>query len=215
MHQLKRPAAPKCLGRYRHGRDRWDDVSRVDKSRIRTHLDAMQQSRCAYCEDHIEKGLEKRNSHIEHFRQRSRYPQGTFEWDNLFASCNKQNSCGNHKDRLPPYPPGDLIKMDEENPDDFFIFVMDGTIALRPDLTGRQRHRAKETLRIFNLDAENGPLRHMRKAAVQGYIQTAEEITEMALQFNEEDWLPLLEEELGAIKSLPFATAVRHLLIPC
>lgn len=174
----------------------------------------MQQRRCAYCEIGIKTDTEDRNAHIEHFRQRSRHPQGTFEWGNLFGSCNKQESCGDHKDRLPPYNPSDLIKMDEENPDDFFIFVADGTIALRPDLTDRQKHRAKETLRIFNLDAEHGPLRHMRKAAVQGYIQTAEELAEIASQFDEEEWLPFLNEELKAAKGLPFATAIRHVLMP-
>lgn len=214
MHKLERPQAPGCLAKYKHGKNNWRDVSSGDRSQIWKRLDKMQKSRCAYCESLVNTGVENRNAHIEHFRQRSRYPQGSFEWSNLFGSCNRQDSCGNYKDRLPPYDPADLIKMDEENPDDFFLFVADGTIALRKNLTDRQRHRAKETLRIFNLDHRHGALRHMRKTAVQGYLQTAEELAEMASEFDEKEWLSLLEEELDATKDLPFATAIRHALMP-
>jgi hypothetical protein len=36
----------------------------------------------------------------------------------------------------------------------------------------------------------------------------------MANEFAEEEWYPLLEEELEAIKELPFATAIKHVLMP-
>jgi uncharacterized protein (TIGR02646 family) len=214
MHKLERPQAPDCLAKYKHGRNNWGDVSPEDKMQIRQRLDEMQQKRCAYCECPINIDIEKKDAHIEHFRQRSRCPQETFEWSNLFGSCNSQESCGNHKDRLPPYNPADLIKMDEDDPDDFFLFVADGTIDLRKNLTEPQKHRAKETLRIFNLSPQHGALRHRRKAAVQGYLQTAEVLTEMVLNFGEEECLPLFEKELNATKDLPFATAIRHILMP-
>lgn len=53
----------------------------------------------------------------------------------------------------------------------------------------------------------------MLKTAVQGYLQTAEELAEMALEFEEEEWLPLFEQELNATRDLPFATAIRHILM--
>jgi uncharacterized protein (TIGR02646 family) len=52
--------------------------------------------------------------HIEHFRQRSRYHQGTFEWDNLFGSCNRPDNRGKHKDQCGNYDYQDLIKPDVE-----------------------------------------------------------------------------------------------------
>ncbi|MCP4119750.1 MAG: TIGR02646 family protein [Desulfobacteraceae bacterium] len=214
MHKLERPQAPACLAKYKHGQNNWGDVSSEEKLQIWQRLDEMQQKRCAYCESQINKDSENKDAHIEHFRQRSRCPQETFKWSNLFGSCNRQDSCGNHKDRLPPYDPADLIKMDEENPDDYFLFVADGTIALRKNLTERQKHRAEESLRVFNLNPQHGALRYMRKATVQGYLQTAEELVEMALKFDAEEWLPLLEEELNATKDLPFATAIRHIMMP-
>lgn len=215
MHKLKRPEAPDCLVKFKHGKNNWNDLSFEDKFQIWQILDQMQQNLCAYCESSLAtENTENRNAHIEHFHQRSRFPKRIFEWSNLFGSCNRQESCGIHKDRLPPYTPEDLIKMDEENPDIFFLFVIDGSISLRKNLTERQTHRAKETLRIFNLNPQHGALRHMRKAAVQGYLQTAEDIFEMASNFDEDEWWPLLEAELQATEHLPFTTAIRHILMP-
>ena len=94
MHQLNRPPAPACLSRYRHGRDTWGAVGPAEKTEIWASLNEMQMSRCAYCE-----GAFPDNPHIVHFRQRSRYVEGTFDWQNLFGSCNKQDSCGKHKDQ--------------------------------------------------------------------------------------------------------------------
>ena len=34
----------------------------------------------------------------------------------------------------------------------------------------------------------------------------------MALEFEESEWLPFLEEELQAIAGQPFETAIRHVL---
>lgn len=216
MHKLERPDAPECLNKLYHARKIWRDVSKDDKQEIWKQLDKMQCCRCAYCESYI-MGNGERNAHIEHFRQRSNYPQGTFEWENLFGSCNREESCGRHKDRnkLFSYKPEDLIKADVDDPDHFFVFCIDGSITIRSDISSEQRHRAEETLRVFNLDHPKGALRHMRKAAVQGYITTAEEIVEMALNFDESEWLPILEQELQAITELPFTTAIRHTLLPC
>jgi hypothetical protein len=44
--------------------------------------------------------------------------------------------------------------------------------------------------------------------------QTAEELAEMANEFPEEEWYSLVQEELEAIKELPFATAIKHVLMP-
>jgi len=210
MHQLERPSAPSCLARFRHGSNNWKDVLSADKDEIWQQLDQMQQQRCAYCECSI---AGERKAHIEHLRQRARYPQGTFEWGNIFGSCNHVNSCGKYKDACGAYDHQDLIKMDEEDPEHFFLFVSDGTIAVRPELSRSEQHRAHETLRIFNLDAKHGRLRRMRQSAVQGYLQTAEELMAIAQDFDESEWIPLLNQELETIKTQPFATAIKHTLM--
>ena len=130
---------------------------------------------------------------------------------NLFGSCMRQESCGLHKDRCGRYEPADLIQPDIDDPEDFLVFSPDGAVHPRANLPPRNHHRALETIRILNL---NGVLRHIRHRRICGYVQNAEALAELAEQFPETEWLPLLEEELRATKHLPFATATRHVLTP-
>lgn len=214
MHKLNRPIPPACLSRYQHGQNNWRQVTAEDKTEIWLKIDEMQQYRCAYCEATIKTAKGNRDAHIEHFRQKRRgcYPQGTFQWSNLFGSCDSTDSCGKFKDNLPPYNFQDLIKMDQDDPEDYLIFLPDGNVEPKKGLHPNPKKMAVETIRIFNL---NGPLRKIRESEVKGYIQTAEFLTEMAEEFEEKDWLPLLQDELNSIKGLPFETAIRHILLPC
>lgn len=52
----------------------------------------------------------------------------------------------------------------------------------------------------------------MRRSATAGYLQTAEELRELAEHYPESDWLPLLHSELAATANLPFVTAIHHAL---
>lgn len=208
MHKLNRGPAPESLQNYRHGRDNWSDVTPDEKLEIWNQLEAMQGQRCAYCED----AISNHHRHIEHFRQRSRYPQGTFSWDNLFGSCDRLNNCGRHKDRCGNYDHLDLIKPDVEDPEKFFLFITDGTIRIRPELNPNNTRRASETLRIFNLNARSGSLRYMRERAVIGYKQIAEELRQLAEIFPLEDFQAYLQTEITATAQLPFATAIKHAL---
>jgi uncharacterized protein (TIGR02646 family) len=209
MRKLNRPnVSPACLGNYDPDTDKWIDISVADKYDIWAHLDQMHHDRCAYCEAEIKTALGK-SSHIEHFRQRSRYKKGTFEWSNLFGSCTKQDSCGNFKDKQPSYPHQDLIKMDKEDPEDFLQFLPDGSVIPKNNLPPNAHHRATETIRLFNLDHA---LRRIRETAIKGYLETAEAFVDIALEYNIEDWMPLFEEELAEIHTLAFSTAIKHTL---
>jgi uncharacterized protein (TIGR02646 family) len=205
MHELQRGVAPACLAKFQHVRDNWNGVTSLDKLEIWKELDAMQGERCAYCEAAIKNG----NRHIEHFRQKGRDPTATFLWPNLFGSCNREDSCGKHKDRCGTYPPADLIKPDVEDPERFLVFAPDGSVSSRKRLSPDDHRRAEATIRIFNL---GGPLNQIRRTEVAGYIQTAEAFAEMAQAFAEEEWLPLLQEEVRNTAHLPFATAIKHVL---
>jgi uncharacterized protein (TIGR02646 family) len=208
MHKLDRdPEAPSGLNRYQHGRDQWGNSvpTPVERAAIWEKLNAMQGERCAYCEGPID----SENRHIEHFQQRSRYPQGTFDWHNLFGSCNRSGTCGDQKDRCGIYPPNLLIKPDVEDPEQLLVFSPDGSVRARAGLSPTDSNRAQETIRVFGLQ---GALRQIRLSHVSGYKQTAEEFAEMAAQFPTEDWLPLLEEEIRKTALLPYATAIKHVL---
>jgi len=209
LHRLNRGAVPPCLAKYRHGRDNWSSLTAIDRAEIWQALERMQGKRCAYCEADIADG----RRHIEHFVQKGRVSRVTFLWDNLFGSCNREDTCGKHKDHAAGhYNSEDLIKPDIDDPDDFFVFVADGTIQLRQGISAEQQRRAEETLRIFNLDAEHGALRRMRQAATTGYLQTAEELWSLVDEFSDEEWQQLLDEELAAIAHHSFVTAIRHTL---
>ena len=113
-----------------------------------------------------------------------------------------------HKDRQ-TYDHSVLIKVDDEDPEHFFHYLADGLVLPADHLSPAERLRAEETIRVFNL---NGPLRQTRKSHLMGYVQTAEEIVSLAMEFEDSDWRPLLDEELSAISGKPFETAIRHVL---
>ena len=209
MHKLQRGAAPACLSSYRHGRDNWKIVTADDKQEIWKKLYEMQQRRCAYCED----ALRNDKRHIEHFRQKGRDPKVTFLWSNLFGSCNRVDNCGKFKDELPPYDPADLIKPDDEDPEHFFLFVSDGSVAVREGLSAMDKIRAQETIRIFNL---NGALSERRRSAIAGYVNLGLEFLKMVESgdLTSEQCAELFKDELIATASLPFSTAIKHILIP-
>jgi len=209
MHKLERGEPPNCLSTFKHGKHTWENLTYHDREEIWIALEAMQGQRCAYCECDISNG----RKNIEHFRQKAshRYPQGTFEWANLFGSCTHPTSCGSHKDNFGNYPFEDLIKPDEEDPEEFFTFVSDGTIRLR-NLSAKDEHRAQETLHIFNLDEKHGRLRQMRRRAIADYVPNHEDILGLAEICSVEEWQQYLSSELDRIKSLPFATAIKHTL---
>jgi uncharacterized protein (TIGR02646 family) len=213
MHKLDRTAiaSPPCLTNYNHGTHNWGHVTPSHKDEIRTHLEQLQGRRCAYCEA----SLDSFGQHIEHFRRKRCFPTQTFSWSNLFWSCDCSDHCGHFKDHgAETYDANDLIDPTLHDPEHFFWFFSDGSIRLRQGLSLADQHRANETLRVFNLDYEHGPLRHMRKAHCIGYVSIGIEIADLARDAAPDEWLPFLDEELANTRHLPFATAIKHTLTP-
>lgn len=209
MRQLDRAAvqAPACLANYNHGAQTWDDVSPADKSGIRASLEVMQGRRCAYCEG----GIDELGQHIEHFRRKRDYPALTFDWSNLFWSCDQTDSCGHFKDRgTGAYNPDDLVDPCGDDPDEYFLFRSDGTISVREGLPPNREHSAVETLRVFSLNPQWGRLRNMRQAAVAGYIRDADEAASAGL--TPDEIRAYFADCLEYVKEFPFYTAIRHVL---
>jgi len=210
MRKLDRTAcpAPACLAVYNANVDNWNHVSGQHKAEIRVQLEAIQGKRCAYCEG----DLNVLGQHIEHFRRKKKHPHLTFEWINLYWSCDQTDSCGHFKDHgAGQYDVADLIDPCTDDPDDFFIFRSDGTINVRRGLSAHDEHRARETLRVFSLDADWGRLRAMRKAAVSGYVSDADEAFNAGLSLD--DIHEYFADVLQYAKDLPFYTAIRHVLL--
>ncbi|MEN9866596.1 MAG: hypothetical protein RL748_2186 [Pseudomonadota bacterium] len=214
MRYLVRGNAPSLLqdSQWLKSKKQWRDVGNDDKAIIWQQLDLMQDGRCAYCERELSVQGKR---HIDHFHQRRAWAAGTFAWENLFGSCNDEQCCAKHKDNhAGKYDWQDLLKPDQDNPDDFLEFSSDGTVRPKEGLDPEKRRRAEVTLRVFNLDAERGPLRRMRQQAIVGWLNSLEELRQM------DDGSPemgeVIEKELAQwltqIEERPFSTAIRHAL---
>lgn len=209
MKKLNRGNAPTCLNQYQHGRNNWSDVSSGHKTEIWTQLIQMQGERCAYCECSISRP----NCHIEHFVQKGRVPQETFNWDNLFGSCNISGTCGKLKDNVGRYDHHQVVKPDIDHPDEYLLYINDGTIVPAKGLSAAQQGKAEQTLGVLGLHHSGGQLREMRRYAIAGYIQTAEGIAEFAIDDPDDTcgWRQELENELTIISDHPFSTSIRHM----
>lgn len=208
MRLLSRESAdtPTCLATYKHGRHKWDDVDGAHREQIRASLEQMQGPRCAYCEG----PLNSLGHHIEHFRRKRHFVHLTFDWSNLFWSCNQLDSCGHFKDAPGgpgPYNPDDLLNPCVDNPSLFFKFRSDGTIQVRSALSQRDDFRARETLRVFNLHADFGRLRNMRKAAASTYLQFVSDLAE----FDASERSEYAQHEIGATAAEPFSVLIRQM----
>lgn len=209
MRKLNRAVAatPKCLAKYVFGSDKWDDLDWCEREEIRACLGQMQGLRCAYCEG----DLGVLNHHIEHFRPRKTFPHLTFSWGNLYWSCDKADSCGHYKDHSAgTFDVSDLVDPCADDPDIYFRFRSDGTISIRSGITQDQEHRARETLRVFNLDPERGRLRRTRQRELCGYGHSFQQALDEG--FSPEEVRLLFEGELKDAESLPFSTARKHVL---
>jgi uncharacterized protein (TIGR02646 family) len=156
---VRRELNPNCLAKYNYATDAWRAKPEngfpqvpleADRTQIWEALNAMQRNVCAYCEGRLETG-----SHIEHFAKRSSYRHLTFEWDNLFGSCSREDCCGHYKDsnhsRYSRYSLQDLIKPDVDDPWDFLVFGSDGRVSVRDRLSPAMRKKGQTTIDVLNL----------------------------------------------------------------
>lgn len=73
------------------------------KREVKKSLIIEQLSYCCYCEDIIDvnrpsgSGVPVVSSHIEHFKPKSIYPNLSLDYNNLFASCQSNSTCGHKK----------------------------------------------------------------------------------------------------------------------
>lgn len=204
-----RVEAPECLKHYRSGEHTWNTVSSAHKKEIWSKLIELQGTLCAYCEG----DLMNLGHHIEHLWSRGHHPEQIFSWDNLYGSCNREDSCGIYKDRAArPYNTSDLIAPAAEDPDRFFRFRTDGTIDLRPGLSDQEVHRAQETLRVFNLDPNHGRLRGERRRTWRQYASQEPDLLEALEGFSAAERAQWILEELTTAADQAFATVIRHFL---
>jgi uncharacterized protein (TIGR02646 family) len=121
----------------------WSELNNQDKQQLHNKLSEEQKKMCAYCESQIKND----NAHIDHFYKRNLFPKQTFEYNNLFKSCNNENHCAKHKDKFKLkkedfknfYSPLD-INLEEFN----YNLLTGEIIGLTP--------KAQKTIEVFNLN---------------------------------------------------------------
>ncbi|EKO5190170.1 retron Ec78 anti-phage system effector HNH endonuclease PtuB [Vibrio vulnificus] len=216
MKKLVRSDAPLCLAQFRPGRDNWSVISTNGLTNdIWEKLNIMQRGFCAYCECQLYEDNTKR--HIEHFIQKGQVPSMTFNWDNLFGSCNNPNRCGKYKDEAPAAKKIDLAKVckpDVMDPSELLLFLNSGKVRSRTGLTQQNKEIADNTIAVFNLDGDS-TLENSRKTAIAGEKSLADSYWEMLVNDDTGELAELLEAELSEalirIKEVEHSTALEHL----
>jgi uncharacterized protein (TIGR02646 family) len=184
MRRINRGPAPPQLSELHESVSEWGEIPPDTKMAIRSSLWTSQAHLCAYCEGalHAVDGP----WHIEHFRRKNKnhFPELTFVWANLFASCDGVSSgnprhCGHYKDKAhgDAYAPDDLIKPDEDDPAEYLFFGRLGTVDARNGIDARRKTKASETIRVFGLN--DGALRHKRRRVLERYLATPDFIEEL------------------------------------
>ncbi|SDR63350.1 TIGR02646 family protein [Rhizobiales bacterium GAS113] len=213
MHALDRNTVPTppCLAAPLAGRG-YNHLRGGEKEEIRASLLDLQKHRCAYCERRT--GEERDDGHIEHFRSQGGHHHLSLAWTNLFWSCNDEKTCGKHKDKCDrasgpraAFDPNDLIDPCQDNPNNFLLFVYDGTVRPLEGLDAVDQRRAQETLRVFQL-ADSAYLRKSREDAVKPYVGAIDSLLSAGVELV----VRYVQSEIVKIDSAPFATAIRQYL---
>ncbi len=176
MHRFDR--GPEPIDLSKHVGENWDSFSATeDHCMLGDALYARQDGYCAYCESYLPS---KAEGHIEHLERRSECPKKTFDWNNLFFSCLRQNSCGKYKDDHKPkirFDRKDIVDPSKEDPANFFTFTMTGIIL---PIDGPGKNRAKKTIELFNLN-DVGLTQQRKHACVT--IQSSNCLSESEISF--------------------------------
>lgn len=211
VRKLQRTPAPACLRRFKHGRNQWGELttSAQYNSEVWQQLEAMQGRFCAYCERGIRANTHtnRPDAHIEHFYRRRDEPGKTFDWHNLFGSCNDKNTCGGHKDNKARHINPELVcKPDSIDPSGFLQFLSDGGVQPKSGLEAEEQKIAQNTIDIFNLNASH--LVNIRKPVVMTETGLAQSVFEYLEEFPDDAELQdELQTNLERITAASFTAA--------
>lgn len=143
--------------------DAWRDPEiEAIRPRLREYILRHEQNGlCCYCEKKID--AHRDNSNIDHFKLKAGhlFPQKTLEYTNLVVSCNTIGRCSGHKDKTIKLKReyDDIVNPIDENPDNYFDYLLTGEIVPINDNT-----KANFTIDIFKLGRnENEGLSQTRK----------------------------------------------------
>lgn len=214
MHRLDKATVPtpSCLVTPPSER-RYATLKSWEMAEIRSALLTLQAHRCAYCERRTGEHKDY-DGHVEHFLNQAGHEHLALDWDNLFWSCKDERTCGKNKDQcrnthgaLRRFVAADLINPGRDDPEDYLLFVSDGTVKPRPHLEGDDLRRAEETIRVFQLN-ESACLVKCRQDAIRPFLATVNQLLDDAPQI----LVPYVKRMLAEHADAPLGTAIQHIL---
>jgi hypothetical protein len=108
---------------------------------------------------------------------------------------------------LAKFDPDELIDPGVDDPEQFLLFVVDGTVIPRPGLDPKSRNRAEQTLRVFRL-AESAYLQSLRADVIRPHLRAVESL----LPFGPELIANYVQSQMNDVERVPFSTAIRQYL---
>ncbi|MCH7334662.1 hypothetical protein [Acinetobacter modestus] len=209
MQQIIKGNEPTELAEYKRKNPthRYDDLGE-DLEQIRPTIRQAcldeQSYLCAYCCRQI--GLKDHDCMNEHILPRQRYPQYSFDFTNIVASCTAKGSCDdvkdNHQITISPISP----RCETE-----FEFNISGTIKGLTD-------DAKQTIEVLKLGEsfqQNKKLVEIRNQAIMNYLVSQGINPNDPVEVLDDDLLSLLIEDLQQVtdgKLQPFAPIITKAL---
>jgi uncharacterized protein (TIGR02646 family) len=165
---------------------KWKQLSFDIGFDMRTYMLMEEQNfQCAYTEIR----LEPEQSHIDHFKKKSLYPNLTFHWNNLLTSSNYDFYGARFKDKhIKKAHYQNIMNPVIENPQQYFTYSFTGEILIDP-----KDEKAKLTVEIFNLNDRS--LVEQRKA-IAGVIKS------MVHQFTVEELIDYIGKFESFIRAL-------------
>ncbi|MDI9634261.1 TIGR02646 family protein [Geitlerinema splendidum] len=157
---------------------------------------------CCYCEMRVTRS----NSHIEHFKPRTSYPDLSLNYSNLLASCQREREpkepqhCGVKKEDW--YDEQLMVSPVIANCGDFFRYTGFGEILPTDDLPKQQA----ATATIKQLELNLGKLQNMRREAINGILQAVDGLSQPEIDL----FLQELAKPDAEGKYTPFYSAIAY-----
>ncbi len=155
----------------------WNDFSGTkEHNNLREYLISEQNQMCCYCEVNIEN--DGSSSHIEHLKDKNNFPKETFNYNNLLASCQNNDSCGHKKDTN--YFNGFVSPLDK-NCQSRFTYTGDGRIIP----VDENDTSVQKTIEILGLNCRR--LKDRRKSIIKS-LENLDTTTKKMALVNFLDW---------------------------
>ncbi len=178
----------------------WENFSKPQKTYVHDSLLQEQGFICCYCGRRINTD----DSHLEHLKPRTTYPQSALEYTNILASCQKDTvrkeplHCGKIKDKW--YDDNLMISPLDVNCAEFFRYTDDGQILAT---NNSEKQLAAETT-IDKLALNIDKLKNLRAKSIEPILEIINTITEeerqnLIIGFSETNSKGYYEEFCAAI----------------